>query len=96
LAEDQASLASIRTQVQSGELNADQASAKRAEIAADSAHLAGIIRHEQEQEKNFIGAGKQLNQSTRSYTRQLNDLHNQIASLTAQKDALDQAMSASS
>lgn len=96
LSEDQASLASIRTQVQSGELSADQASAKRASIAADSAHLAGIIRHEQEQEKNFIDSGKQLNQSTASYNRQLNDLHNQIASLTAQKDALDQAMSASS
>jgi len=96
LTEDQAALASIRSQVQSGELTADQARAKRAAIAADSAHLAGIIHHEQEQEKNFVDSGKQLNQTTRSYTRQLNDLHDQIASLTAQKDALDQAMSASS
>ncbi len=86
--QDQAKLAQINAAVASGQLSADAARSQRSIIAQDSAHIQTIIDHLQQQQKNFAEAGQKINQPSRSYTKQMNELQDQIATLTQQKAAL--------
>jgi outer membrane murein-binding lipoprotein Lpp len=93
-AHGQQKLASIKAAVRSGTISADQARVERAKIGQDSEHLANIISHLQEQEKNFQEASQQVGQSSPDYTHQLAEMKRNVRVLEQQKDALDRAMAA--
>ena len=93
VSDSQQQLTTIQAQTRSGQLNADQADARRARIADDAKNLDGLVTQMQKDETKLTQAAQQSGQTSPQFDAQITSMREQIAALQQQRNALNAALS---